>query len=200
MARRRAVTKTEVLVGAVVLGLVGAFVLPAWRESRVQNARAACLANLGEIGRAIGAYLEDSGDHWPYVAKLSSHKLPDQNWPTLPVVLAPYLRDRSDVFRCPADARRLSKEDEPELYEKFGSRTTWFETEGLSYEWYWGKVYGGNKIGQESMTSAKGFGYGRADQTLLADFEPFHRGDGGGEINTLFADLVARTSRPTADE
>lgn len=200
MPRRWAVTKTEVIVGLIVLAMAGWLVVPAWRESHVRQAREACLANLGEIGKAIGAYLEESEDRWPYVAKLASHKLPDQDWPTLPAVLSPYLQDRTEVFHCPADARRLSKEDEPELYAKFGSRATWFETEELSYEWYWGTVYGGNKVGQESMTLAKGFGYGRADQTLLADFEPFHRGDGGGEINTLFADLVARTSRPPRDE
>ena len=56
--------------------------------------------------------------------------------------------------------------------------------------------YGGKKVGQESLSRAQGFGFGRADQPLLADFEPFHKGDGGGTINTLFADLKARTARP----
>ncbi len=59
----------------------------------------------------------------------------------------------------------------------------------------WGEGYGGMKVGEDFASSAKGLGLGRADQALLADFEPFHSGDEGGAFNTLYADLKARTAR-----
>lgn len=182
------------LTGVIVLGLAAWFIVPAVGHRRVQQDREACLANLTEIGKAVGAYLQSNDNRWPYVAKLRSFKMPGQDWPTLPGVIAPYLGKRTDVLRCPADSRELSEEDS-ELIREFSVRTTWHETEGLSYEWYWGEIYGGRKVGQEPISQAQGFGFGRADQTLLADFETFHKGDDGGAVNTLFADFTARASR-----
>jgi hypothetical protein len=100
---------------------------------------------------------------------------------------------RSDAFHCPAD-RRILPGDSP-LRKKFSEKTTYFETEGTSYEWWFGEVYGGKKVGEESLSKAGGFGMGRADQPLLSDFEPFHSGDDQGAINTLNADLKPRTTR-----
>ncbi len=117
-------------------------------------------------------------------------------WPTLPKVLDKYLAKTvsgKSAFECPAD-KRVIDPDSP-LAKKFPKDTTWFETEGTSYEWLWGEAYGGKKVGEESLAQAKGFGMGRADQPLLTDFAPFHAGDGGGSFNTLNADLKPRTAR-----
>ena len=177
-------TKVEVLAGVAVLGVGGWFLVASLGRSGVERDRQACLANLTEIGRGIDAYLREHDNRWPFVAKLRSAKLHNPPWPTLPEVMAPYLGDdRAEVFHCPADSRRLT-EDDP-LAKTFSRSTTYFATEGLSYEWYWGEVYGGHRVGHEAMSSAKGFGFSRADQILLSDFEPFHRGEGGGAMNTL---------------
>ncbi len=181
-----------------MLCLAGWLIVPAIGRARTGAAREGCLANLGQIGQALGSYLNDHDQRWPYVAKLATLKLHDPPWPTLPTVLAPYLRDDLTVFRCPADDRTLAA-DSP-LRKEFSTGTTWYETEGTSYEYWMGTAYGGKKVGEESLSKASGFGLGRADQPLLTDFEPFHRGDGGGAFNTLNADLKPRTTRAREKE
>lgn len=190
--KRKAVSKFEVLIGALVLVTLGWLLVPSIHEKSVIAQREACLANLGAMARGLSAYLKDNGDRWPFVAKLASVKLHDPPWPTLPEVLGPYV-NRREVFRCPAD-RRILADDSP-LRERFATKTTWYETEGMSYEWLWGELYGGKKIGDESLAQAKGFGFGRADQPLIGEFEPFHAGGDGGSFNTLNADLKPRTAR-----
>ncbi len=192
--RTQAFTKIELLVAVAVLCLGGWLILPSYSQKRVAERRAQCLANLAEIGRALESYLQQSDRHWPYVAKLASIPLHDPPWPALPKVLQPFMAGSStEVFRCPADRRSLNA-DSP-LAKRFPRSTTWYETETTSYEWLWGEAYGGRKVGQESITSPRGFGFGPADQPLLADFEPFHEGDEQGSFNTLNADLKPRTSK-----
>jgi len=190
---RNGFTKVEAILLLGTSGLLIALVAPVLRGSHVQKNRETCLANLGRIGQAIQSYLSDSGNRWPYVSKLASVKLESAQWPTLPMVLSPYLSGPMEVFHCPADARRLDKSHA--LSSRFTVDTTYFATEGTSYEWWFGEVYGGKKVGDESLSRAAGFGMGRADQPLLSDFGPFHEGDDQGAINTLNADLKPRTSR-----
>ncbi|OWY71135.1 hypothetical protein B7486_11050 [cyanobacterium TDX16] len=190
---RQGITKIEILIGVAVICLAGMFVVPGYRAKGVAEARARCLSNLGAVGDALTAYLRDSGDVWPAVSKLQSVQTHDPAWPTLGTVLKPYLPTDTDVLHCPADRRLLPSDHK--LSAKFGSSTTWRETEGASYEWLMGDAYAGKKVGQESLASAKGFGMGRADMPLISEFEPFHKGDGQGSFNTLNADLKPRTAR-----
>ncbi|MBN2563745.1 MAG: hypothetical protein JXQ75_22740 [Phycisphaerae bacterium] len=185
--------RVELVLVVAVLGLAAWLVVPALSRARTAEARDACLANLGQIGRALESYLNDNDQRWPYVAKLASLKLHDPPWPTLRVVLTSYTGDDTALFHCPADRRTLSS-DSP-LRGKFSATTTWFETEGTSYEWQFGDAYGGHRVGEESLSQADGFGLGRPDQPLLRDFGLFHEGDGGGTFNTLNADLKPRTTR-----
>ena len=172
----------------VLLGLATYF----GRSDHGPEYRLNCLDNLGRIGTAIGAYLEDSDQRWPAVAKLRSMDVHDPAWPTLPVVLEPYVDDAT-VFRCPADSRTLGEEHP--LFARFDRQTTYFATEGTSYEWQFGESYAGRRPGEDLMSRPGGFGLGRADQPLLRDFDVFHDGDGQGAFNTLFADLKARAAR-----
>jgi hypothetical protein len=190
---RKAVTRIEVALGLLVVAGAGWLLIPSLGSGAVAAKRTQCLANLGRIGQALTSYLAESDQRWPYVAKLTTIELHTPPWPTLPRVIEKHLVGDVSVFHCPADRRELPA-DSP-LAAKLGKDTTWFETEGTSYEWLWGEAYGGKKVGEESLAQAKGFGMGRADQPLLADFAPFHAGDGGGSFNTLNADLKPRTAR-----
>lgn len=187
-------SRLEIAIGIVVLCGATA-ILAIWAASpRTAALREQCLSQLGDIGKALGQYLKDHDDRWPYAAKLRSFELHDPPWPTLPVALAPYISDRPKLFACPADHRVLAANSP--LIKQFPAKTTWFATEGTSYEWMWGEVYGGQKVGQESTSKAGALGGAdRADQPLLSDFETFHAGDKGGTFNTLFADLRARPAR-----
>jgi hypothetical protein len=192
---RKGFTRTEllaILVVASLAGLLGLRLLPRNSMRQTDALRVACLNNLKSIGQGLQSYLDANDNRWPYVAKLSTMELHTPPWQTLPAVLAPYLKDR-EVFHCPADRRELSADSA--LLKSHPRQTTWFETEGTSYEWSWGDAYGGKKVGDESLAKAKGFGMGRADQPLLCDFGPFHKGDDKGSVNKLNADLKPRTSR-----
>ncbi len=192
--KRKAVTRLEIIAAVWVVALVAYVCVPAINESRVAAMRAQCLGNLSQIGIALSKYMNDHDQHWPAVAKLRSVKVGSASdaWNTLPGALAAYLPIDSPAYHCPADQRRVSEDAIPGDIPK---GKTYYETEGLSYEWWWGEARAGRRIGEESISKAKGFGFNRADQHVLTDFEPFHDGDDGGTINNLFADFVARTSR-----
>ena len=124
---RPGLSRIEWLAVVFVLSLAGTMaVYLSPTGGGVAARRAACLANLSEIGQAMGGYMEASDDHWPAVAKLKSLAVHDPPWPMLPEVLKPYVED-AGVFRCPADSRTLAP-DSP-LAKRFPRRTTYFDTE-----------------------------------------------------------------------
>lgn len=186
-------TRFEIFVLLVVLALAGYVFVPLWRHSRAEAMRDSCLANLSAIGTGLSAYLESNNETWPSVDKLRTFTRYDEHRPTLSVVLKPYVKSEA-IWRCPADSREV--EDEV-LRAEFGANSTWYETEGLSYEWIWPDVYAGRRVGEEKLSRLSGRGKGRADQDLLRDFEAFHVGV--GRSNTLYADFVARTDVQTPE-
>lgn len=192
--RRLGFSRVELIAVLCLAGVAAAVALPILSSGGrgVAADRAACLANLDRIGRALSDYLEASGDRWPSVAKLKTMDVHDPPWPTLPIVLAPFVED-PEVFHCPADSR-LPPPNGP-LARQYGTKTSYFETEGTSYEWQFADTYGGVKVGDDLMSRSEGFGLGRADQPLVRDFGLFHEGDDQGTFNTLYADLKARSSR-----
>ncbi|MCA9255228.1 MAG: hypothetical protein KDA33_06295 [Phycisphaerales bacterium] len=186
-------TRFEIFVLLVVLGLTAYVATPIWRRHRAESMRDACLSNLETIGAALSAYLEENNATWPYIDRLRSFSRFDKPWPTAPVVLKPWVISEG-VFHCPADSREV-KDDA--LRAKFGADSTWYATEGLSYEWIWPEAYGGYRVGREKLSRLGGRGKGRADQDLLRDYESFHIG--AGRANTLYADFVARTDMAPAE-
>lgn len=192
-SRRRGIARIEVLALLGCLGLAGAMVgaCDGSTNARVAENRAACLANLKEIAVALTAYHNANDQTWPYIEMLKTAPVHQPPWATLADALKPHLADPSKSLHCPADSREL--EDGSPLLSKYGRKTTWFETEGTSYEWEFGEAYGGKKVGKEDF--GKLMRMGRADQFLLRDFDNFHAGDDGGSFNTLNADLKPRTSR-----
>lgn len=194
--QHRGLAKIDVML-MVLVALAGLIYLSRWLPLGGGGGaaqRAACLANLATIGKGLSAYLEANDQRWPYVEKLRSLPMHNPPWLILPDVLKPYVSaGAGEPFHCPADRRTLG-EDNP-LEKQYGRQTTWYATEGSSYEWIWGEAYGGKRVGEEMLAKAKGFGLGRADQPMLADFEAFHTGDEQGPFNTLNADLKPRTAR-----
>ncbi len=181
-----------------VMALAGYVCIPILLANRAEASKQACLANLSEIGSALAKYMNDHDERWPFAAKLRSFDLrpAGERWPTLPTALAKYLPEDSSVWECPSDVRRLSPDDP--LSKANPDAKSYYAAEGLSYEWWWGEARGGIRIGAESISDAKGFGYGRPDQRVLSDFEPFHRLNKGVVINTLFADFQARSVKGIA--
>jgi len=186
--RRDAVVLVAVIAAAAALGI------PTLQRVNRESRRTRCLANLSTIGTAMGEYIAQSAGHWPAVARLPSAEYHQPAWPSLPKVLSPFLSDVSAAFRCPAD-RRLLAEDHP-LRKQFGARTTYFESEGTSYEWVLQELLAGQAVGRDPLARAEGLGMGPADQPIVWDFEPFHaHGDEKGAFNILYGDLKARPER-----
>lgn len=189
-------TRIELIAIAFIVGLAGVIGVPMISSGAGEGEarRAQCLANLTDIGRAMAAYLETSGDRWPFIAKLPSMEASRHTppWPGLANVLSPHL-ERKTAFHCPSDQRVLAAGSA--LADRFPVNTTYFETEGTSYEWFFAEECGGKKVGEQGLAKTIGVSLGRADQPILRDFELFHEGDGGGAFNTLYADLKARAAR-----
>ncbi len=169
----------------LVVCCLGAYIYLPLRAARNDRARATqCLVNLRDIGSALGGYLSENNNHWPYVGKLTT-----SDWPTVVKILEGDVAPDDSRYACPADERTLA-DDDPRV-STIGTTTTWHATEGLSYEWVWPLAYGGYPVGEENLSKASGEGKGRADQDLMSDFEAFH----SWGLNTLFADLAARPPR-----
>ena len=160
-------------------------------KARVAADRTKCLANLKDVAAALTAYHQANDNRWPCVEMLKSVPMHTPAWSTMADALKPHLADPAKSLHCPADTRTL--QDGSPLLSKFSRNTTWFETEGTSYEWMFAAAYGGKRVGEEDF--GKHMRLGRADQPLLRDFDTFHTGDDAGAFNTLNADLKPRTSR-----
>ncbi|MFO0974371.1 MAG: hypothetical protein U1A27_13165 [Phycisphaerae bacterium] len=193
----RGVTRAEVLVTALALAGAAVAVGAYWRSNASAARRTNCLSNLTTIGAGLLEYTLSNGGRWPYVAKLPTMDAHQPRWPSLPQVLEPWMRGRDSAYRCPADRRTLAAGSP--LVAKFGQETTYYQTEGLSYEWMLGELYGGQAVGKDPLARADGLGMGPADQPVLGEFEPFHEpSPGAASFNVLYADFHARPMRGAA--
>lgn len=187
-SRRDLIVVVLLLAGGAALGV------PVLQRYSREARRTQCLENLQIIGRAMSEYVLHNGGHWPHMAKLPSLEDHQPPWPDMTVVLGPFMSGQMDRFRCPSDVRTLS--DDSPLRKQFPARTTYYETEGTSYEWVLQLLSAGQPVGRDLLTRAGGLGIGRVDQPIMWDFEPFHRhGAEPGSYNVLYADFNARPGR-----
>lgn len=195
---RRGFTLIELLVVVSILGLLTAFMTPMARRARIVSRRTKCLANLHSVGQALQNYMYQSNDTYPCAAEMRSidrllaEQEKRQPWPALSEVLLPHAGNVKEVFACPADRRVLHADDPHEamLLADYPADTTYFATEGLSYEWR--SQYNGKQPHRDIFTDPHGLKLGPASAPLLYDFEPFHgRAHERGTMCMLFADLHA---------
>jgi prepilin-type N-terminal cleavage/methylation domain-containing protein/prepilin-type processing-associated H-X9-DG protein len=178
MKRRDAFTLVELLVVIAIIGALVGLLMPAVQSARESARRTQCKSNLKQLGLAMTQLLDRDGERgkFPQCARLpKSHN--SSNLPSLFDVLAPYCESNREIFRCPSDnydlqdalegvtddARRQKIEQEAEDFE------TWFEREGLSYE-YPSFIFAG-KTRPEVMELAQ---RGSSDIWIVYDFGAFH--------------------------
>jgi prepilin-type N-terminal cleavage/methylation domain-containing protein/prepilin-type processing-associated H-X9-DG protein len=181
MGRRPGYTLVELLIVVAIVGVLLALLLPAVQAARESARKTHCKSNLRQIGLAMTQYLDRQGERgkFPFVAKLPKTDNPD-GLPSLYDVLADYCEHNQAVFHCPSDTYE-APDDGPDL----AAFVTWFEKEGLSYE-YPSILFAGHTR-QEILDSPLAFG-GSRTVWIVFDFESFH-GPPGEDGSRNFAYL-----------
>lgn len=116
----RAFTLVELLIIIATITILFSFLLPAMAKSRVKSTGAGCLNNLRQMMVGWSAYKDDNNDTLLPNAPLGPPNFNTtwcgglgQNWTSAPAntnrayylnsLLAPYIANRIELYRCPAD-------------------------------------------------------------------------------------------------
>lgn len=180
-------TLIELLIVISIMALLAAIMLPSFKQARRYTKKTACQANLRSIGTAMQAYLDESGDVYPYACVFPSLEAEVAaaagREPYLPLykALDAQIAHQSKVFLCPADRNTM-------MIDELGGAQAYYASEGTSYEWR--DQFNGRKVGRDMFSDPGLLALRPSEAPMVYDYEPFHGGtDVIGSHNTLYADL-----------
>jgi prepilin-type processing-associated H-X9-DG protein len=88
----------------VVIGIIAVLIsllMPILSGVRKESRKTVCKAHLQQIGQAVRMYTDQFKDRYPRSPALPS--VNPNNYPPVQDMLAPYLTNVMEIFRCPAD-------------------------------------------------------------------------------------------------
>ena len=196
--RRAAFTLVELLVVIAIVGILLALLFPAVQRARESARSTQCKSNLRQIGLALDQYIDKQGvrGKFPNAAQLPV-SVNNDKLPALYQVLAGHSEDSRDLYRCPSDVLdpKNAQVDPATGLPVEPIRETYFEQEGLSYEYPSSKL--ADKTREQVRLNRRERGDGsitydeRSSGRVLVvyDYESFHGSDGdSGARNYLYLD------------
>lgn len=140
--RRSAFTLVELMVIIAIVGLLIGILAPALGRARTNARRAACAANLRQIGTGLRLYLDAAHDRFPYASfmpSLGPFPLSTEKPIYIADVLRKELKNDPETFHCPNDQPGADRTP-PNV------GLSYFQSERSSYEYR--AQLGGQKLDQ----------------------------------------------------
>jgi general secretion pathway protein G len=139
--KKRAFTLIELLVVIAIIAVLAAILFPVFSRAKKSANQGKCVSNLSQVGKAIGIYMGENDDKWPFGID-PADKFTPQIWaqypdfqaliPYIPLMhelLGPYL-SAPNVWECPSDK---GQEIDDVSFEVIDSMPSSFQRFGTSY-------------------------------------------------------------------
>ncbi|MCW5941021.1 MAG: prepilin-type N-terminal cleavage/methylation domain-containing protein [Fimbriimonadaceae bacterium] len=212
---KRGFTLIEVLTAIAIIAVLAGILFPVLSRARDGGRQTTCLSNLGQVGRAIGLYMADYDDVFPYAIDPSDRDRPEiwsrypefqAQIPFMPFLhdaLFPYVKAR-DVFRCPADsgAKVLDSnfgipfDTQGPMFDKYG--TSYFFRTEIAFRYYTQDRF---ELPSQTNVLFDGAGHwhgGGKPMEIEDSFDAIKDLRRGYRYNVLYGDFHAKTA--TADQ